>query len=107
MMPFQISVLLLAILGKLAFTFVARAGSTSGLSVEVDGLKNLKGQLCLSVFAKSQEFPNRGDSAIQNQCVKITGTSVQVNFSNLQPGSFPEIQGFSQLHQSLPIPPSS
>lgn len=84
----KIIVLLLLILGDLTFPFIVRAGLTSRLSVEVDGFKNRKGQLCLSVFAKSQGFPNRGSNAIQNQCVKIADTSVRVNFSDLQPGSY-------------------
>ena len=87
LIAFRVSVLFLEVLGNLAFPFVTTA-ATSRLGVEVDGLKNRKGQVCLSVFAKSQGFPNRGDSAIQNRCVKITGTTVRVNFTNLQPGSY-------------------
>lgn len=91
---FRLGILLLTVLGSLAIPFTARAGLMSDLTVEIDGLKNRKGQLCVSVFASSKGFPNRAANALQNQCVPITDKSMLVTFKDLKPGTY----GVSVLH---------
>ncbi|MFN6487033.1 MULTISPECIES: DUF2141 domain-containing protein [unclassified Nostoc] len=85
----RLSMLLLAVLGNLAWSFTAKANFNNGkLNVEIDGLKNKEGQLCASIFASSKGFPSDGDRVIQKQCTKITDTPLNITFDNLKPGSY-------------------
>ncbi|MCM0592750.1 MAG: DUF2141 domain-containing protein [Gloeotrichia echinulata IR180] len=79
----RVSMLLLAVLGNLGWSFSARAGFKGTLSVEIDGLKNKQGQVCASIFANSQGFPNKRDRVVQRQCTKITDNTVKLKFENL------------------------
>jgi uncharacterized protein (DUF2141 family) len=58
------------------------------LTITVDGLKNQKGQLCMSLFKSNRGFPSDSKKAVQGKCTKISGGSVVINFSNLNPGSY-------------------
>ncbi|MBW4636545.1 MAG: DUF2141 domain-containing protein [Iphinoe sp. HA4291-MV1] len=93
---FRLGVLLLTVLGNLAIPFSARADLMSNLTVEIDGLRDRKGQLCVSVFASSKGFPSSAANALQNQCVPITDKSMLVTFRNLKSGSY----GVSVLHDA-------
>lgn len=84
----SISILLLAVLGNMAWSFSARAGFKGTLSVEIDGLKNKEGQVCASIFGDSQGFPNKRDRVIQRQCTKITNNTVKLTFENLTAGNY-------------------
>lgn len=85
---FLASVLVFAVFGSLAFPSSAQVGQNSQLKVEVDGLRNQQGQICLSVFASGRGFPSSGADAVQKRCVSITAIPQLVSFENLQPGSY-------------------
>lgn len=93
---FGFGVLLVSVLGSLAIPFSVKAGSVSNLTIEVDGLRDHKGQLCISVFASSKGFPSQVANALQNKCVPVTDKSMLVTFRNLKPGSY----GVSVLHNA-------
>ncbi|MGF1960373.1 MAG: DUF2141 domain-containing protein [Aulosira sp. DedVER01a] len=84
----RVSLLLLASLGNLAWFSSAKANFNGNLTVEIDGFKNKQGQVCASIFAKSQGFPNDRDRVIQKQCTKITDIPVKLTFENLPAGSY-------------------
>ncbi|MDZ8188187.1 MAG: DUF2141 domain-containing protein [Nostoc sp. ChiSLP02] len=83
-----ISVLLLAVLGSLAWSLSAKANYNGKLTVEIDGLKNKEGQVCAGIFASSKGFPNEGDRVLQKQCIKITETPLLMTFENLKAGNY-------------------
>ncbi|MFH7027007.1 MAG: DUF2141 domain-containing protein [Heteroscytonema crispum UTEX LB 1556] len=85
---FRFSLLLLAVMGNLAWSMSAKAGLNGNLSVEIDGLKNKQGQLCLSVFSSTQGFPSNRDRALLRQCTKITDTTLTFTFKDLKAGSY-------------------
>lgn len=85
---FRVSILLLAVVGNLAWSYSAKAGFKGNLSVEIDGLKNKQGQVCASIFADSKGFPNKRDRVLQRQCTKITDNTVKLTFENLKAGSY-------------------
>ncbi|MBE9032022.1 DUF2141 domain-containing protein [filamentous cyanobacterium LEGE 11480] len=65
----------------------AQAAST--LSVEIDGLRSRKGQVCLSIFNSSRGFPANGDNALRSQCVRVKDKkSLKVSFRGLKAGSY-------------------
>ncbi len=84
----RVSMLLLAVLGNLAWSFDAKANFNGKLTVEIDGLKNKEGQICASIFASSEGFPSDRDRVLQKQCTKITGTPFPITFDNLKAGSY-------------------
>ncbi|MEH2068698.1 MAG: DUF2141 domain-containing protein [Nostoc sp.] len=84
----RVSMLLLAVLGNLVWSFTAKADYNGKLTVEIDGLKNKQGQVCASIFANSQGFPNQRDRVLQGQCIKITDTPLLITFENLKAGNY-------------------
>ncbi|MFM7366028.1 MAG: DUF2141 domain-containing protein [Cuspidothrix sp.] len=83
---------LLSIVGNLLSSANARANlnnnNNSNLTVEIDGLKNKEGQICLSIFSRRQGFPDNGKNALESKCVKITEIPQKVIFSNLKTGNY-------------------
>lgn len=65
-----------------------QAQTVGNLTVEVDGLRNQSGELCLKLFSGSRGFPNSNESALKRQCVKIAANPLTLTFSNLKPGSY-------------------
>ena len=59
----------------------------SQLGVEINGLRDQSGQVCLSLFSSSQGFPSDSAQAVQNQCVTASSTPI-ITFDNVQPGSY-------------------
>lgn len=62
--------------------------STGNLTIEIDGLKNQSGQVCLSLFSKSEGFPIESEKAVKTKCVEITATPLQITFDNLEYGNY-------------------
>ncbi|MCG6134445.1 MAG: DUF2141 domain-containing protein [Nostoc sp. LLA-1] len=85
---FRVSALLLAVVGNLTWSLNARANFKGSLTVEINGIKNQQGQVCVSIFGSSQGFPNDRDRGVKRQCTKITDKSLELTFDNLQAGSY-------------------
>ncbi|MCF4965955.1 DUF2141 domain-containing protein [Nostoc sp. CMAA1605] len=83
-----VSVMLLAAFGGLTWSSSVKANFNGTLTVEIDGLKNQKGQICASVFTASKGFPSDPKRVVQSQCTTIGETPVKVSFDNLQAGSY-------------------
>lgn len=86
-MQFRMGSFLFTMLGSLTLALSASANSSSILTIDVDGLRNRKGQVCLNVFAKSAGFPTKTANAVQSQCIKITDAPLKVTL-RLQPGIY-------------------
>ncbi|MEH2266165.1 DUF2141 domain-containing protein [Nostoc sp.] len=84
----RVSMLLLAVIGNLAWSFSAKANFNGKLTVEIDGLKNKQGQVCASIFASSEGFPSDRNRGLQKQCIKINDTPLPITFENLKAGSY-------------------
>jgi uncharacterized protein (DUF2141 family) len=83
-----VRILLLAVMGNLVWSFSAKANFNGKLTVEIDGLKNKRGQVCASIFASSEGFPSDRNRGLQKQCTKITNTPLPITFENLKAGSY-------------------
>jgi uncharacterized protein (DUF2141 family) len=78
-----------ACLAMVPLTLAQPVTAASGnLSIEISGLRNRQGQICLSLFNSSRGFPTEGSNAIQSQCVTIEDSTVQVNFGGIKSGSY-------------------
>lgn len=84
----KVSLLLLSVLGNVAWLSSAKAAFNGSLTVEVDGLKNKVGQTCISLFASSQGFPSDRNRVLQKQCTKIGDMPVIFTFEKLKAGSY-------------------
>jgi uncharacterized protein (DUF2141 family) len=88
MKQLRVGVLSLFAIGSLVFSSSVEAITSGNLTVTIDGLKNQKGQVCLSVFSSSQGFPNKNDRALAIQCVKLAGTAPTITFPKLKAGNY-------------------
>jgi uncharacterized protein (DUF2141 family) len=77
--------LLLVSAASTGFQAPASASSTS-LTVQVNGFRSQRGQLCLSLFSKAQGFPTSGAKATQARCLKANAP--QITFKNLNAGNY-------------------
>ncbi|MDJ0658070.1 MAG: DUF2141 domain-containing protein [Crocosphaera sp.] len=66
----------------------ANGSLTSNLTVEIAGLSETKGQVCLSLFSSGRGFPDSKEDAVNTQCVKITDKLLEVTFDNLEPRTY-------------------
>ncbi|WP_013322416.1 DUF2141 domain-containing protein [Gloeothece verrucosa] len=88
MKPWLINGLLLAMVSSGLFIVKAQANAKTELNITIDGLKSLKGQVCISVFSSSKGFPSSKNQAVQARCLGVTGASETISFENLDPGSY-------------------
>jgi uncharacterized protein (DUF2141 family) len=70
------------------FAMNANAVGMGRLTVEVGGLRNLKGQICINVFSSSKGFPTQGANAVQQRCTKVTERQVTVQFERIPAGTY-------------------
>ncbi len=82
---------LMSLLGTLGGSFVnnpAVAQPQGTLKVQVSGLRDLVGQVCLKIFAAGQPFPDGAGVPGQGQCVPIAANPLTVQFDNLPYGQY-------------------
>lgn len=75
------------ILGSLGAT-PAAANSSGRLTVEIAGLRNQRGQVCLKLYNGSRGFPNGSQNVVQQRCVKLNGNPLAITFGNVKAGSY-------------------
>jgi uncharacterized protein (DUF2141 family) len=66
----------------------AQAQGKGRLTVEIDGLRNRRGQVCLRLYSGSRGFPDGSQNVVQQRCVKLSGDPLAVTFGNLTAGSY-------------------
>lgn len=67
---------------------VSGAINQSSLNIQVDGFRNKRGQVCLSLFASSKGFPDSKTNAVKAKCVKISDAPMVINLNNLKVGNY-------------------
>ncbi len=87
-MGLRLRTLLLATFTTLAFACDAKAQFNGNLIVDVNGLKDRNGLLCIKVFNGSQGFPNSNDRALKRDCVKITEEPMRFVYKGLTAGNY-------------------
>ena len=59
------------------------------LAVEISGLNEAQGQVCLNLFNSSMGFPSNRDEAVETLCLETAeGAPLVAMFENLNPGSY-------------------
>jgi uncharacterized protein (DUF2141 family) len=85
---FQISLFLLPLLGNFALTSSANAQYRGNLNIQINALRNNKGQICANLYNSSKGFPQNKAKVFQSKCVKIGESATLVKFENLAAGSY-------------------
>jgi uncharacterized protein (DUF2141 family) len=80
--------LLLTVLTVFSVSQSVEAAFNGNLTVQVDGLRNQRGQLCIKLFSSSRGFPEGSESSGKRQCSKITNNSMTFTFNNLPSGNY-------------------
>lgn len=62
--------------------------SRNNLNIEITGIKNKQGQICLSLFNQHNGFPNNENSAVETSCIQVTDIQQTVTFRNLAVGNY-------------------
>lgn len=80
--------LTIALMGSLAHS--TQAELSTQLAVEISGLSDPEGQVCLNLFDSSQGFPSNRDEALQTECIVTPEEEAPlvVTFESLTPGSY-------------------
>lgn len=103
---FQLCTFLFAALVSLNFEKAASAESDKTLTVVINGLRNLNGQVCMRIYSSQEGFPFGDKSQVQAACTKITKSSVTKEFYGLKPGTYAvaaldDENGDHKLHTDL------
>lgn len=80
--------LLLAIFATFMVAHKAEATFRGNLTVQADGLRSQRGQLCVRLFGNSRGFPDGSASGVKGQCYKISENPMVLTFNNLTSGNY-------------------
>lgn len=65
------------------------AGASSGeMTVEISGLRNQKGLVCIALFDNAVGFPADASKAIKNNCYRVASTVQLVSLGSLKAGRY-------------------
>jgi uncharacterized protein (DUF2141 family) len=64
------------------------AASASQLTVTIDGLKNTRGNICLSLFSQAEGFPSQADRAVALECIAARDVAEGFTFPGLNSGNY-------------------
>jgi uncharacterized protein (DUF2141 family) len=84
----KISGFVLSVLGCIALTQNAIAQNTGKINIEIEGLRNQQGEVCLNIFSGSRGFPSDSEKAVKKQCFPITKRPLTVTLGGLKYGSY-------------------
>lgn len=75
--------------GSLAGPAHGQLEQSTQLAVEISGLNQPQGQVCLNLFNSSEGFPSNRDEAVQTLCMATAeDLPLIANFEDLVPGSY-------------------
>ena len=78
----------LAIGGYFGFSAQVSSSANSVMKVQILGLQETKGQICFSLFAKSEGFPDSNDSTLQAKCISVRDELPILTIENLDLGTY-------------------
>lgn len=99
MVPFGIGL-------ALSLSAPALADYRGDLTIEITGIDNQAGNVCLTLFDGSQGFPSDAERAVKAECMEISELPFQITFNNLAYGSYAvaayhDSNADSELNQGL------
>lgn len=88
-MKYQIStVAVLLSLSSLGPATIASAQIKSNVVVEISGVRDPQGNVCIGLFSGSKNFPEKNDGLYKRQCVPAKTERMRVKFVNVPAGSY-------------------
>jgi uncharacterized protein (DUF2141 family) len=77
-----------SIFGSLSGLQTARAMAGSRLNIEIEGIANPRGNICFTIFERSEGFPRDGAKALQAECRPISNLPVTLTLEGLTAGNY-------------------
>jgi len=66
----------------------AEAQMKGNLTIQLEGLQDQKGKICINLFSSNKGFPDSRQTALRHQCQPIQEIPLTINFTNLVAGSY-------------------
>lgn len=64
------------------------ASAQSSMKINVEGLREVKGQLMVFVFNNADDFPTKKDHAVFSKKVPVSGASMEIIFEGVSAGTY-------------------
>jgi len=101
----MIGTLALTVCLSIAIATNAKAELKSTLTIEIDGLKTQKGELCYKLFSRSYGFPDSDKNPVIRRCVKLTEDPLKITLKDISSGSyaiavFQDVNGDRKLNRN-------
>ncbi len=85
----QFCCLLFSALASIGLVIKANAVEDSAkLTVEIKGIKNQTGQICLGIYDNDRGFPLGNSSEVKSKCTQKIGNSLKLQFTGLKKGTY-------------------
>ena len=69
-------------------TVCSFAVAQSPMTINVEGLREAKGQLMVFVYDNAEDFPTKRDRAVFSKSVPVTGASMEIAFDSVAAGTY-------------------
>lgn len=83
----SVGLLLLAVGGSLCFASPIHSSTNSIMKVQIEGLLEAKGQICYSLFDRSQGFPESNNN-VRAECLSVKERMPTLTIENLHLGTY-------------------
>ena len=83
------AIVMMTSVGGISYPAYGQLAQSTQLAVEISGINEPQGQVCLNLFDSGNGFPSDRDQALQTQCIETTEElSLEAIFEDLAPGSY-------------------
>jgi uncharacterized protein (DUF2141 family) len=86
--PGQIILAIASILSS--FTLIQTVGAlpASQLNIQIEGITNPRGNICFTIFSRSEGFPRDGTKALKAECSPLENLPVTLRIDGLNAGNY-------------------
>lgn len=82
--------------------------TASSLTVEITGIKNASGEVCINLFSGNEGFPDNEESIVEKQCIAAVETNPDTTSpAEVQPESPAELPAEVQSDEGAAVTPTS
>ncbi|WP_198017753.1 DUF2141 domain-containing protein [Oscillatoria acuminata] len=86
--PGKIFLAIASIFSSLTLIQTVRAVPASQLNLEIEGITNPRGNICFTIFSRSDGFPRDGTKALKAECSPIENLPVTLSIDGLNAGNY-------------------
>ncbi len=86
--PQKIILAIASLFGSFGLIQTVRALPGSQLNIEIEGINNPRGNICYTIFSRSEGFPRDGAKALKAECSAISNLPVTLTLEGLNAGNY-------------------